>query len=78
MLRNPFSVLGYATRLPFWYFGGGISYTVGLLFAGKFGLLGVWDQPVAGHFDFGGRIGCLVQIPLQLWQYKLLRSSDPR
>lgn len=77
MFRNPFSIAGYATRIPFWYVSGGVSYALGVLFAKQLGVLGVWDTPAAALFDFGGRVGCLVQIPLQWYQYKHLPANDP-
>jgi hypothetical protein len=75
MLPNPFAPAAYLTRIPFWYLGGGISYTLALLLGQRFGIMGVWDTPAAALFDFGAFIGCIVQIPFQVFTIRLLRAG---
>ena len=66
MVMNPFSVLAYSSRLPFWFIAGGIGYTLGMLIAKKYGLLAMYDVPVKQLFQYGGKVGCVIQIPVQI------------
>ena len=78
MVMKPFSLLAYATRIPFWYMAGGIGYTMGMLIAKKLGLLTAYDIPVKNVFDLGGWIGVVVQVPLQVrlyWMFVKKSSS---
>jgi len=72
MLQNPFSKFAYLTRIPFWFAGGGIGLSLPVLFAYKWGLVYISVIPQSDLFIWGGIIGCLIQIPLQLNIYKFL------
>ena len=61
MLTNPFSFSAVVTRIPFWYFAGGIGYTLGLLCSKKMSLMDAQDIPVKELFKFGGQLGCAIQ-----------------
>jgi|ERR1041385_1421784 hypothetical protein len=76
MVENPFSISAYCSRIPFWYIAGGIGYTLAALMAKKLGLLDVTDIPVKGLFDVGGRIECVIQVPLQILLYRKLMSQS--
>lgn len=66
MVKNPFSRLAYLTRIPFWFVGSGIGFSLPVLFAYKWGLIYISIVPQGSLFLLGGIIGCLVQIPLQI------------
>ncbi|MBI4549067.1 MAG: hypothetical protein HY707_13875 [Ignavibacteriae bacterium] len=72
MLGNPFAWYSYLTRIPFWYYAGGIGYVIGVLLSKKFGFLSVSDIPVKRLFYTGGVIECGIQIPLQMILYHSL------
>jgi len=72
MLQNPFSKFAYLTRIPFWFAAGGIGLSLPVLFAYKWGLIYISVDPQSDLFIWGGIIGCLIQIPLQLSIYKFL------
>ena len=67
VIARPFSFFGFATRLPFWYIGGGVGYCVGMLFGKKLGVLWFYDIPVKSIFTEGARMGCLFQSALHLF-----------
>ncbi len=79
MLRKPSSPLGYAARLPFWYFSGAIGAVSGLLIAKRWNLLTVFDIPVKNLFSLGGKVGIGVGITMHLlgFFYRFMRR-DPR
>ena len=77
MMSNPFSILSYVTRIPFWYVAGGTAFTLAMLLAKKYGLLDVYDIPVKNLFTDGGRIGCVIQIPLQILTLRKLTRQYP-
>jgi len=72
MVQNPFSKFAYLTRIPFWFAAGGIGLSLPVLFAYKWGLVYISVYPQSDLFIWGGIIGCLIQVPLQLNIYKLL------
>lgn len=39
MMNNPFSLIAFLTRIPFWFIAGGIGFSFPLLFANKYELL---------------------------------------
>ena len=62
----------YCTRIPFWWIGGAISYTLGMLLAKKLQLIGFYDIPVKPIFILGGQIGCAVLLLLSFAQWAWL------
>lgn len=72
MFARPFSPPAYLSRIPFWYFGGAIAFTIALLAEKKIGIRLVDDIPVKRLFDEGGKLGVIVQLPLQLVLYRSL------
>ena len=77
MMKDPFSLTAYCSRIPFWYMAGGIAYALSMLMVKKIGLMEVYDIPVKELFDAGGRIGCAVQIPLQIMLNRKLNAQSP-
>lgn len=75
MVKNPFSLLAYLTRIPFWFVGSGIGLSLPVLFAYKWGLIYISVIPQCSLFLLGGIIGCLVQIPLQLQVLRFLAKQ---
>jgi hypothetical protein len=72
MAENPFSKFAYLTRIPFWFASGGIGLSLPVLFGYKWGLIYISVDPQSNLFIWGGIIGCLIQVPLQLNIYKFL------
>lgn len=72
IVKNPFSLFAYLTRIPFWFVGGGIGLSLPVLFAYKWGLIYISVVSQSSLFFLGGIIGCLVQIPLQLQVLRFL------
>ena len=66
MVKRPATLIGYLTRIPFWYLAGGVGYVLGMLVAKKAGLIGFYDIPVEPLFALGGKVGCLMQIALRI------------
>ncbi len=66
MFHRPFSMMAYMSRAPFWFIAGGIGYTLGMLLAKKFSLMGFYDIPVKPLFMLGGKIGVIFQILMQV------------
>jgi hypothetical protein len=66
MMRDPFSLVAYATRAPFWYIAGGMGYVLGMYVAGNRGMLEMYTVPARQLFRFGGILGCVVQVPAQV------------
>lgn len=78
MLKKPMAFIGYVTRVPFWYIAGGIGYVLGMLTAKRCGFMGFYDIPVEPLFALGGKLSCLLQIPLQVLGYRvMMRASSP-
>ncbi|HUL44207.1 MAG TPA: hypothetical protein VLY03_07615 [Bacteroidota bacterium] len=73
LVRNFHPLAVFGSRLPFWYFGGGIGYVIGLLLAKKAGLMTVYDIPVKSIFTFGGFGVMVLRIPFQRWSIFLNR-----
>ncbi len=73
MFLRPLTWYAYLTRLPFWFIGGGIGYTIGALTTEKAGFLSVQDIPVKSLFIFGGNIGLTLQLILQIRLYRFVR-----
>jgi hypothetical protein len=78
MLRNPFSLTAYASRLPFWYIAGGMGYVAGLVAAKKAGLVGIYEVPIKSFFVAGGEVGILMQVILQFRIIRVMRKHPPR
>lgn len=76
IVRFPFTWYAYLTRIPLIYFSGAIGYTFGLLLAKRWGLMEVQDLPVRELFESGGKIGLLIQVPLQFAYYRTLKKQD--
>ncbi len=70
--ENSFSLTAYLSRIPFWYVGGGMGFSLPLLFAKKFELIYIFDVPQYQYFIIGGILQIVVQIPLQYLLYKSL------
>jgi hypothetical protein len=70
MFKNPFSWFAYLTRVPFWYFSGGIGYTLGILLSKKFGMINESDIPIKPIFYTGGKIGIAIQVLVQIVTYR--------
>lgn len=51
------SMVGLAARLPFWFMGGALGYTFGVLLAKSMELLIVQDIMVADLYYYGGYLG---------------------
>jgi hypothetical protein len=66
MLENPFSKFSFITRIPFWFISGGIGLSFPVLFAYKYGLIYISLVSQSDLFIWGGIVGCLMQIPLQI------------
>ena len=66
MMPDAFSLMSYATRLPFWYFAGGVGYTVVLLCCKRFGIMGAYDTPVRDMFNVGAWAGIVSQLLIHL------------
>jgi hypothetical protein len=77
MFLHPLTLDAYLTRLPFWFIGGGVGYTMGLLISKKAGLLSVHDIPVKSLFIFGGYFGLILQAVSQIRIYRFIRHYHP-
>jgi hypothetical protein len=77
MFAHPLKWYAYLSRIPFWFIGGGISYTLGLLVSEKSGFLSVQDIPVRSLFISGGCIGLFMQCVLQYRMYRFIKSEYP-
>ena len=66
---------GLASKLPFWFLGGGIGYTAGMLTAKKLGLLIVYDRPVEMLFLFGGKFGMTIQLVASVIAYRMAKQE---
>lgn len=75
MFLRPVAWYAYLTRLPFWFIGGGIGYTFGLLVSERCGLLSVQDIPVKPLFVSGSYFGLLLQFVLQVRIYRFVRRD---
>jgi len=73
MFLRPLTWYAYLTRIPFWFIGGGIGYTMCVLTSEKAGFLSVQDIPVKSLFIFGGNIGLILQLILQIRLYRFVR-----
>ncbi len=74
MIEKPFGWLAYLTRIPFWWIGGGIGYTIGLLISKKLGLFNINEIPIILFFIFGGNLGMLIQAILQIRVHRILKT----
>lgn len=63
LLHESSNAVTFASKLPFWYFSGGIGYALALLFCKKLGIMGVYDTPMRDIFYFGGWAGLVIQLP---------------
>ena len=62
LIASSRGIVRYLTAVPFWFLGGAIGYTIGMLTAKKLGLLEFWDQPIAPIVLDGGLLSCCVNI----------------
>ncbi len=72
MIANPYSFKAFLTRIPFWFIGGGIGFSLSNLFAYKFGLVYISIVPQSNLFLMGGILECILQIPSQIIWYLFL------
>lgn len=78
MLTDPFSLIAYITRIPFWIIIGGSSFSLASLIIYKLKLLYfaiAFDQYEL--FLLGGLMQFLLQIPLQIFTYQSLLKKIP-
>ena len=75
VLKRSYSLFAYFCRVPFWFMGGGIGYTLGMLFAKKMGFIGFYDVPVKPLFVFGGELGVVSQILLHIIPYRFAMKN---
>lgn len=54
MAPQSFSRFFWMTKIPFWFYAGGIGYEGGILLSKKFGLMEFYDIPVLPIFRLGG------------------------
>ena len=66
MLKHPDSLMGPMTRVPFWFFAGGMGYEIGMFAAKKMRLLGCYDTPAKPLFHLGGTLGCLLWLLMEI------------
>lgn len=76
MMKEPFSAIAYISRIPFWFIAGGIGYTLGMLFAKKFDVMGFYDVPVKSLFIPGGMFGVIIQISMQCISFYILKKNQ--
>lgn len=78
MIANPFSFRAFLTRIPFWFIGGGIGFSLSNLLAYKFGLVYISVVPQSNLFLIGGILECILQIPIQIvWYLFLIKKFIP-
>ncbi len=75
MIVNPYSLVSYASRIPFWFIASGMGYTLGFLLAKKHGLFVVYEVPAKQLFQFGGKVGCALQIPAQFISHQMMKRT---
>ena len=76
MMREPLSLVGFATRIPFLYVASGIGYVICMLAAKKNGLIEFYDIPARTLFIVGARLGIVVWLSLQfLSNYVITKKS---
>jgi hypothetical protein len=74
MIRAPFSLLGYCSRFPFWFFVGAMGYVLALLVAKKMNLLTVYDIPIKPYLVIGGTVGISAQIIFYIILHRIIRN----
>lgn len=72
MVANPFSFRAFLTRIPFWFIGGGMGFSLSSLLAYKYGLVYISVVPQSNLFLMGGILECILQIPIQIIWYRFL------
>ncbi|MDI6804322.1 MAG: hypothetical protein QME58_10835, partial [Bacteroidota bacterium] len=72
MMANPFSFWAFFTRIPFWFIGGGMGFSISSLLAYKFGLVYISVVPQSNLFLLGGILECILQIPIQIIWFRFL------
>ena len=75
IVKDSRAAVNYFSRLPFWYFAGGLGYVTGLLIAKKAGLLTVFDIPVKSLFTFGGLWVMLLRVPYEKLMIALIGAA---
>lgn len=78
MVANPFSFWAFLTRIPFWFIGGGIGFSLASLLAYKYGLVYISVVPQSNLFLIGGILECVLQILIQfIWYLVLIKKFIP-
>lgn len=72
MIANPFSFWAFLSRIPFWFIGGGMGFSLSSLLAYKFGLVYISVVPQSNLFLLGGILECILQIPIQIIWFRFL------
>lgn len=78
MVANPFSFRAFLTRIPFWFIGGGMGFSLSSLLVYKYGIVYISVVPQSNLFLLGGFLECILQIPIQvIWYQFLIKNFIP-
>lgn len=70
LMKSPFSLISYLTRIPFWFVSGGVAVSFSTLLVYKFNLIDfVSSTKQYLIFLYGAMLNIILQIPLQLYTY---------